>query len=198
MSWSWCNRRPWGNLMEGFLVSTGVVAFAEVGDKTQLLALVLATRYRKPVPILLGILLATLLNHALAGAVGGWLAGVFDADTIRIALGLSFVGMAVWTLFPDRYEEQDTRPPRWGVFAATLLAFFLVEMGDKTQVATCAFAARYADFRAVVAGSTLGMMLANVPVVLLGQAASTRVPIKVMRIVAALLLLTVGVAVLVT
>ena len=159
--------------MEAFLVSMGVVALAEVGDKTQLLALILAARFRKPLPIILGILVATLANHALAGAVGVWLASAIGPTAMRWVLGLSFIAMAVWTLIPDKYEEEDAGsrpPPRLGVFSTTVLAFFLLEMGDKTQIATVALAARYASLASVVAGTTTGMMLADVPAVLLGFA----------------------------
>jgi len=147
--------------LEAFLVSTGVVALAELGDKTQLLALVLAARFRKPVPIVFGILAATLLNHALAGAAGRWIATLVAPSTMRWILGLSFIVVAVWMLIPDKYEEQTAKPPRFGVFVTTLFSFFLLEMGDKTQIATVALAARYPSLPAVVAGTTLGMLIAN-------------------------------------
>ena len=164
--------------MEAFLVSTGIVVLAEIGDKTQLLALVLAARYRRPVPVILGILVATLANHALAAWLGAEVAGVLGRDALRWILGLSFLAMAAWTLVPDKLEKEKPRGARLGAFAATLVAFFLVEMGDKTQIATAALAARYASIAAVVAGTTLGMMLADVPVVLLGEAAANRLPLK--------------------
>jgi Ca2+/H+ antiporter, TMEM165/GDT1 family len=184
-------------MLEALLVPTGVVALAEIGDKTQLLALVLAARYRKPVPIILGILIATLLNHALAGAIGALLATAIGPDAMRWILGLSFIAMGIWTLIPDKYEEaQDARPPRFGVFAATLVAFFLLEMGDKTQIATVALAARYDSLTAVVVGTTLGMMLANVPAVLLGQMAAKALPLRPIHITAATIFIVMGAIVL--
>lgn len=183
--------------MEGFLISTGVVALAEIGDKTQLLALLLATRFRKPVPIVLGILVATLANHALAGAVGAWLTTLVGASTLRWVLGVSFIAMGLWALWPDKEPDQDARPPRFGVFVTTLVAFFLVEMGDKTQIATVALAARFDSLAAVVIGTTCGMMLANVPVVLLGDAVTKRLPLKVVRAIAAALFVVLGAYVLV-
>jgi Ca2+/H+ antiporter, TMEM165/GDT1 family len=183
-------------LIEAFLVSTGVVALAEIGDKTQLLALVLAARYRKPVPIVLAIFVATLANHALAGALGGWLATAVSAQVLRSALGLSFIAMALWMLIPDRHEEGDAVAPRFGVFMTTLFAFFLLEMGDKTQIATVALAAKYPAVVAVIAGTTLGMMIANVPAVYLGEVAAKRLPIRLVHVVAALVFLVLGVVVL--
>ena len=183
--------------MEAFLISTGVVALAEIGDKTQLLALVLAAKYRKPVPIILGILVATLLNHALAGAIGAWLASVIGPEAMRWILGVSFIAMAVWILVPDKVDDGETAAsPRHGVFLATLVAFFLLEMGDKTQIATVALAAQYASLWAVVAGTTLGMMIANVPAVLLGEVAATKLPMRLVHGVAAALFLLLGVLVL--
>ncbi len=179
--------------MEALLVSTGVVALAEIGDKTQLLALLLATRYRAPVPIVLGILAATLLNHALAGLVGAWLVRVIGPDAMRWILGLSFIAMAVWALIPDGAPDEDKVPPRYGVFLATTLAFFLVEMGDKTQIATVALAAQFQALVPVVIGTTIGMLIANVPVVFAGDALVKRVPLKTMRIVAALTFVALGV-----
>jgi len=184
-------------MLEAFLVSTGVVALAEIGDKTQLLALVLAAKFRKPVPIVLGILAATILNHGIAGAVGSWVATLLGPTGLRWTLGVSFIGMALWTLVPDKYEEQNAAPPRFGVFVTTLIAFFLVEMGDKTQVATVALAAKYASLAAVVAGTTLGMMLANVPAVWLGEVAATRLPLQLVRSVAAGIFLLLGALVLI-
>ncbi len=181
-------------MLEAFLVSTGVVAIAEIGDKTQLLALVLAARFRKPVPIILGILVATLANHALAGAVGAWLLGVLGPDAIRWVLGVSFLAMAAWALVPDKLDDGDAKPSRYGAFLTTLVAFFLVEMGDKTQVATVALAARYDALAVVVAGTTLGMMLANVPAVLLGEVAATKLPLRLVRGVAAAIFAALGVA----
>ena len=185
--------------MEALLISTGVVALAEIGDKTQLLALVLAARFRRPLPIVLGILLATLVNHAIAGAAGAWLAAAIGPTALRWILGLSFLAMAAWTLIPDRLDDGDgasPATPRFGVFGTTLVAFFLLEMGDKTQIATVALAARYASLAAVVAGTTLGMMLANVPAVLLGEAAANRLPMQLVHRVAAAIFLALGVTVL--
>ena len=178
--------------MEALLVSTSVVALAEIGDKTQLLALVLAARYRKPVPIIFGILVATLLNHALAGAVGALLAGAVNPDVMRWMLGASFIAMGLWTLIPDKYEEQKESTPRFGVFASTLVAFFLLEMGDKTQIATVALAAKYPSLIMVVVGTTLGMMLANVPAVLLGEVAAKKLPMRVVHAVAAAIFIVMG------
>jgi putative Ca2+/H+ antiporter (TMEM165/GDT1 family) len=183
--------------MEAFLVSTGVVALAEIGDKTQLLALVLAARYRKPVPIIAGILLATLANHFLAGAVGTWVASVVGPTAMRWILGVSFIAMAIWTLIPDELEEgTDPQSPRYGVFVTTLVAFFLLEMGDKTQIATVALAAKYTSLVSVVAGTTLGMMLANVPAVLLGEVAARRLPMRLVHGIAGAIFLVLGVLVL--
>ena len=180
--------------MEAFLVSAGAVALAEMGDKTQLLALTLAARWRKPLPICLGILVATLLNHAAAGWAGALIAQLLSPGQLRLAVGLSFIAMAAWTLIPDKLSD-DPRPiNRLGVFAATAIAFFIVEIGDKTQIATVALAARYPDLLAVVAGTTLGMMAANVPVVLAGNFAAERLPLKALRIGAAVLFAILGVA----
>lgn len=182
--------------MEAFLISTGVVALAEIGDKTQLLALVLAAKYRRPVPIILGILVATLLNHALAGAAGAWLAALIGPTAMRWILGVSFIAMAIWTLVPDKYEEQNPRPPRFGIFATTLIAFFLLEMGDKTQIATVALAAKYSSLVLVVAGTTLGMLLANVPAVIFGEVAARKLPMRVVHGIAAGIFLLLGVLIL--
>ncbi len=183
--------------MEAFFISTGLVALAEIGDKTQLLALVLAVRFRKPLPIVAGILLATLLNHALAGAAGAWLSHLLGERIMRWLLAASFIGMAVWMLIPDKYEEQKDCAPRFGVLATTLIAFFLLEIGDKTQIATVALAAKYNALASVVAGTTLGMMIANVPAVLLGDFASTKINIPLMQRIAAGIFAVLGVAVLV-
>jgi putative Ca2+/H+ antiporter (TMEM165/GDT1 family) len=182
--------------MTPLLVSIGVVALAEIGDKTQLLALALAAKYRKPWPIILGILFATLANHFLAGAVGTWLTRALGPDVMRWALGLSFIAMALWMLVPDKLDEASTRASRFGVFGTTLIAFFLVEMGDKTQIATVALAARYDALVAVVMGTTIGMLVANVPAVLLGNVAAEKLPKRVMNALAALVFLLIGVAVL--
>jgi putative Ca2+/H+ antiporter (TMEM165/GDT1 family) len=180
--------------MQAFLVSTGIVALAEIGDKTQLLAFMLAARFRRPLPIILGILAATLANHALAGAVGAWITRVLGPDVLRWILGVSFIAMAVWTLIPDRLDTGATRVPRAGVFGTTLVAFFLAEMGDKTQIATVALAAQYQAFAAVVAGTTLGMMIANVPAVLLGQRIAHRMPIRLVHAIAAAIFAAIGIA----
>jgi Ca2+/H+ antiporter, TMEM165/GDT1 family len=182
--------------MDALLVSTGLVALAEIGDKTQLLALMLAARYRQPMTIIAGILVATVLNHALAAAVGAWFAGVVAAETLRWVLAVSFVAMAAWMLVPDSISADGTRigARRFGVFGTTLFVFFIAEMGDKTQIATVAMAAQFEAFWPVLAGSTLGMMLANVPVVLLGDRSAGRLPVRLINRVAALLF--VGLAVL--
>ena len=172
--------------MEAFLVSTGIVALAEMGDKTQLLSLVLAARFRKPWPIVLGILVATLANHGLAGALGSWITTVMGPDVLRWVLGASFIAMAVWMLIPDKLDDEEGESaPRMGVFVTTVVAFFLAEMGDKTQIATVMLAAQYNAWFMVVAGTTLGMMLANAPVVWLGDAITKRVPLRIVHLVAA-------------
>jgi putative Ca2+/H+ antiporter (TMEM165/GDT1 family) len=184
--------------LEAFLVSTGVVALAEIGDKTQLLSLLLAARYQRPWPIILGILVATLFNHALAGAVGAWVGAMLGPDLLRWILGLSFIAMAVWILIPDKLDEVDAAPAglRFGVFGVTFIAFFLAEMGDKTQIATVALAARFDGLAAVVIGTTLGMLIANVPAVLLGDVAANKLPIRAVHAVAALIFAALGVSIL--
>ena len=180
--------------MEAFLVSTSIVALAEMGDKTQLLALVLAARFRKPWPIVLGIFVATVLNHALAGAAGAWVTTVLGPQVLRWVLGVSFIAMAVWMLIPDKLDDGETgNAPRLGVFGTTVLAFFLAEMGDKTRIATVMLAAQYNAYAWVVAGTTLGMMLANAPVVWLGERMMRRVPVRAVHIVSALIFLALGV-----
>jgi putative Ca2+/H+ antiporter (TMEM165/GDT1 family) len=179
--------------MEAFLVSTGIVALAEIGDKTQLLAVILAARFRRPAPIILGILVATLANHAMAGAVGAWLTTLVGPATLRWILGISFIGMAIWTLIPDTFEEADAKMTGSSVFGVTFVAFFLAEMGDKTQVATVALAARYHALYSVVAGTTLGMMIANVPAVLLGDRIAHRLPVTLVHRIAATIFLILGV-----
>lgn len=171
--------------MEAFLVSTGLVTLAEMGDKTQLLSLVLAARFRRPWPIVLGIFVATVLNHALAAAVGGWLNDLIGPALMRIAIGIGFLAMAAWTLIPDKIDQAGPGHGRLGVFVGTCVAFFIAEMGDKTQVATVALAARYAAFVAVVLGTTAGMLIANVPVVFLGERLAERLPLKLLRRLAA-------------
>jgi Ca2+/H+ antiporter, TMEM165/GDT1 family len=181
--------------MEAFLISTGIVALAEIGDKTQLLAFVLAAKFRKPWPIIAGILVATLANHALAGALGAWITSMVGPQTMRWVLGVSFIAMAVWTLIPDKLDDEgESAGMRYGVFVTTVIAFFLAEMGDKTQVATVALAAQFNAFFAVVAGTTLGMMIANVPAVLLGNKIANRVPVRLVHGIAALIFFALGVA----
>jgi Ca2+/H+ antiporter, TMEM165/GDT1 family len=172
--------------MEALYISTGVVALAEMGDKTQLLAFILAARFKKPVPIILGILLATLVNHGLAGALGAWITSVVSPDAMRWVLGLSFIGMAIWTLIPDKIEEEETQiAQKLGVFGATLITFFLAEMGDKTQIATVALAAHYAAPVMVVVGTTLGMLIADVPAVFVGNKFAAKIPMKLVHSIAA-------------
>ncbi|MEN3292584.1 MAG: Ca2+/H+ antiporter, family [Burkholderiales bacterium] len=180
--------------MEAFLVSTGIVALAEIGDKTQLLAFILAAKFRKPLPIILGILIATLVNHGFAGALGSFVTSLVGPHTLRWVLGLSFIGMAIWTLIPDKFDEDDAKLARFGVFGTTLVAFFLAEMGDKTQIATVALAAQYNAIVAVVAGTTLGMMIANVPAVLLGDRIANRMPVRLVHSIAAAIFAVLAVA----
>jgi putative Ca2+/H+ antiporter (TMEM165/GDT1 family) len=180
--------------MQSFLVATGVVALAEIGDKTQILSLMLAARYRKPVPIILGVLTATLANHAAAGGIGTWLASVLNPSVLNWTIVASFILMAGWVLVPDKLSDSelavDKRP--MGIFGTTAFAFFLAEMGDKTQVVTIALAARFHDFFGVVSGTTLGMMLANIPVIYLGHRFADRLPAKAVHIVAALIFVLLG------
>ncbi len=181
--------------MQTLLLSTGVVALAEIGDKTQLLAFLLATRFKKPIPIILGILCATIINHALAGAVGAWITTAISPHALRWILGISFIAMAVWTMIPDKIEEDEAPLGRkFGVFGATLVTFFLAEMGDKTQLATVALAAK-SDFPIeVVIGTTLGMMIADVPAVILGKKLGQRISMKLVHTIAACIFLALGVA----
>ena len=184
-------------MFEAFAVSTGVVALGEIGDKTQLLALLLAARWRQPKPIIAGILVATLANHALAGWLGAWLTSVVDPAWMRWILGGSFIAVALWMLVPDEVDATEGRGiGRLGVFGITLVAFFLAEMGDKTQVATVMLAAKYQSLPAVVLGTTLGMMIANVPAVLLGERAVKVVPAHWVHRIAAVVFALLGVAVL--
>lgn len=180
--------------MEAFLISTGIVALAEIGDKTQLLSLVLAAKFRKPVPIILGILVATLLNHAGAGAIGAWLTTLLGENVLRWVLGLGFLAMAVWIMIPDKLDDADVHlnASHHSVFITTVIAFFLAEMGDKTQIATVALAAQYASLFWVVMGTTLGMMLANVPAVLLGDKMANKLPLNLVHGVAALIFVGLG------
>lgn len=180
--------------MDALLTSTALVALAEMGDKTQLLAMLLATRFRKPLPIIAGIFFATIVNHFLAALIGHQVAGLLQSQWFRYAVALSFIAMAAWTLIPDKIDEDAPlkAPSKAGVFVTTLVAFFLVEMGDKTQVATVALGARFDNVFAVTAGTTLGMMIANVPAVLFGEALSKKVPMRALQIGAALLFLALG------
>jgi Ca2+/H+ antiporter, TMEM165/GDT1 family len=180
--------------LEAFLFSTGVVALAEIGDKTQLLAFLLAAQFRRPMPIILGILVATLANHGLAGAVGTFITAWLGPEVLRWVLGVSFLAMAAWILVPDEVDADAAGQARYGVFLTTLIAFFLAEMGDKTQIATIALAARYDAFVQVVAGTTAGMLLANVPAVLLGDRIAGRLPVKWVHRVAAALFAILGMA----
>ncbi len=181
--------------MESLLVSTGVVALAEIGDKTQLLAFILAARFKKPVPIILGILVATLINHGLAGALGAWLTSAVTPEILRWVLGLSFIGMAIWTMIPDKIEEEETNvAQKLGVFGATLITFFLAEMGDKTQIATVAMTAHYAAPLMVVIGTTLGMLIADVPAVLVGDKLANKIPMKLVHSIAAAIFAILGLA----
>ncbi len=180
-------------MLEAFGVSTALVALAEIGDKTQLLAIVLAARFRKPLPIILGILCATLLNHTAAAALGFLLAGWLTGQTFQIAVGIGFVVMAGWALIPDKEDDRARKTNAGGVFLTTLAAVFLVEIGDKTQIATSLLAARFENILVVTAGTTLGMMLANVPAVLLGEAATRIVPLSAVRIGAAIVFAAIGV-----
>ncbi|GJI96594.1 UPF0016 family membrane protein [Duganella caerulea] len=180
--------------MEAFLVSTGIVALAEIGDKTQLLAFCLAAKFRRPLPIVAAIFVATIANHAFAAAVGTWITSLLGPDILRWVLGASFLAMAAWTLVPDKIDDDDMPLAKYGVFLTTLIAFFVAEMGDKTQVATVALAARYHSLVAVVCGTTFGMMLANVPAVYLGDRIAHRVSLKLVHGIAALVFAVLGVA----
>ena len=180
--------------MEAFLISTGIVGLAEIGDKTQLLAFLLAAKFRKPLPIVLAIFVATIANHAFAAAVGAWITSMLGPDVLRWVLGVSFLAMAAWTLIPDKLDEDETKLAKYGVFLTTLIAFFMAEMGDKTQVATVALAARYHDIYSVVLGTTFGMMLANVPAVYLGDRIANRVSLPLVHGIAALVFAVLGVA----
>ena len=184
-------------MIEAFLVSTGIVALAEIGDKTQLLAIVLAARFRKPLPIIFGILIATLLNHAAAGFLGVWVSHLVGPTAMRWALGVSFILMAGWMLIPDKIEDaEQASTSKLGVFGATLIAFFLLEIGDKTQIATIALAAKYEALAAVVLGTTLGMMIANVPAVFVGDIAAKKINLRVVHAIAATVFAVLGVLVL--
>ena len=182
--------------LEPFLISTGLVAVAEIGDKTQLLAIMLAARFRRPVPIILGILVATLLNHGLAATLGFVVAKYLSGPAFQVLVGAGFVAMAAWALIPDKDDEEAGGRTAGGVFLTTLVAFFLVEIGDKTQIATTLLAARFQDIAVVAAGTTLGMMIANVPAVFLGEAATKVVPLRYVRIAAAVVFALIGASVL--
>jgi putative Ca2+/H+ antiporter (TMEM165/GDT1 family) len=185
--------------MEAFFISTVAVTIGEIGDKTQLLALLLAARFKRPLPIILGVLVATLLNHALAGLLGGWVRTVLSPDALRWILGISFLAIAAWALIPDKIDEEETTVRgHYGVFAITCLAFFLAEMGDKTQLATIALAAKYSQLFQVVVGTTLGMMVANVPAVILGKIASPKFPFRLVRYISAGIFAVLGIVVLLT
>lgn len=182
-------------MSSALLVSTGVIALAEIGDKTQLLAFLLATRFKKPIPIIMGITLATLINHGLAGAVGSWITANVDQSVLRWVLGASFIAMAAWTLIPDKIEDEETQlASKLGVFGATFITFFLAEMGDKTQIATVAMSAHYADVLMVVAGTTLGMLIADVPAVFAGDKLAEKIPMKLVHRIAAAMFAALGVA----
>jgi Ca2+/H+ antiporter, TMEM165/GDT1 family len=178
--------------LEAFLISTGLVAIAEIGDKTQLLAIVLAARFRKPIPIILGILVATLANHGLAAALGFVVSGFLTGPIFQALVGAAFIAMAIWALIPDKEDEGALARSPGGVFLTTLVAFFLVEIGDKTQIATTLLAARFHDIAIVAAGTTMGMMLANIPAVLLGEAATRIVPLRYVRTAAAAIFAVIG------
>jgi putative Ca2+/H+ antiporter (TMEM165/GDT1 family) len=181
--------------MESLLVSTGVVALAEIGDKTQLLAFILAARFKKPLPIVAGILAATVINHGLAGALGAWITSTISPEVLRWVLGASFIGMAIWTLIPDKIEEEETQiAHRFGIFGATFITFFLAEMGDKTQIATVAMAAHYSAPLTVVIGTTLGMLIADVPAVFAGDKLAHKIPMKWVHSIAAAVFGLLGVA----
>ena len=180
--------------MDAFLVSTGIVGLAEIGDKTQLLAFLLAARFRRPLPIVLGIFVATVANHAFAAAVGALVSQLLGAGVMRWVLGLSFLAMAAWVLTPDEIDAEEAQLAKYGVFLTTLIAFFVAEMGDKTQVATVALAARYESMAAIVAGTTFGMMLANVPAVYFGERIANRVPLRLVHGIAALIFAVLGIA----
>ncbi len=181
-------------MLTTIFLSTGVVALAEMGDKTQLLAFLLAARFKKPVPIILGILLATIVNHGFAGALGAWITTLLSPNTLGWILGISFIAMAIWTLKPDEIEEDEAKiAGRFGVFGATTITFFLAEMGDKTQIATVALAANYSSVLLVVIGTTLGMMIADVPAVFIGTKFAQKVSMKLVHGIAAAVFAILGI-----
>jgi Ca2+/H+ antiporter, TMEM165/GDT1 family len=182
-------------MFETLFISTGVVALAEIGDKTQLLAFILAARFKKPMPIILGILCATVVNHGLAGALGAWITSAITPETMRWVLGASFIAMAIWTLIPDKIEDEETQvAQRLGVFGATLITFFLAEMGDKTQIATVAMAAKFSSPVLVVIGTTLGMLIADVPAVFVGDRFAAKIPMQLVHSIAAGIFAVLGIA----
>jgi Ca2+/H+ antiporter, TMEM165/GDT1 family len=183
---------PDGIFLEAFLISTLVIGLAEIGDKTQILSLMLAARFQQPVPILLGILFATLANHAAAGLAGTLFGSLLVGPWMRWILGLSFLSVAVWALFPDKYERNDKAISRSGAFTTTLITFFCAEIGDKTQIATVGLAARFEAFYFVVVGTTLGMMLANIPAVIIGDKLAAKLPVKAIRVAAAIVFVALG------
>jgi putative Ca2+/H+ antiporter (TMEM165/GDT1 family) len=183
---------PDGTLVEAFFVSTLVVGLAEIGDKTQILSLMLAARFLRPVPIIFGIFFATIANHSAAGLAGTFFGDVLSGPWMRWILGLSFLSVAVWALFPDKYEGDDRAISRSGAFTATLCAFFIAEISDKTQIATVGLAARFEQFYPVVIGTTLGMMLANIPAVLIGNRIAEKLPVRAIRIAAAVVFAALG------
>jgi putative Ca2+/H+ antiporter (TMEM165/GDT1 family) len=193
--WSFVFYPAWEYFMDALLVSTGVVALAEIGDKTQLLAFILAARFKKPLPIIAGILCATVINHGLAGALGAWITSMVTPEVMRWVLGASFIGMAIWTMVPDKIDDAETQiANKLGVFGATFITFFLAEMGDKTQIATVALAAHYSSAFMVVIGTTLGMLLADVPAVFAGDKLASKIPMKLVHTIAAGIFALLGLA----
>ena len=179
--------------MTAFLISIATVAVAELGDKTQLLSFILAARFRKPLPIISGIAVATLLNHTIAGLVGSWLAEALGKELLRWAVGITFLGVAIWALIPDSLKERETTSDRYGAFVTSLVSFFLVEIGDKTQIATAALAAHFGNLLGVVSGTTLGMLIADAPAVIVGSTLAEKIPLKWVRYAAALIFAVIGV-----
>lgn len=184
-------------MINAFLVSTGIVTLAEIGDKTQLLALLLAARFKRPIPIALGILIATIFNHTLAGAVGSWITTTLGPDMMRWILGVSFIGIAIWTLIPDKIDEDAQFKEKFGAFGTTLVAFFLAEMGDKTQFATIALAAKFNAMVPVIMGTTAGMLIADLPAIWFGNAMADKLPVRFIHIVAAIIFAVMGILALV-
>ncbi|MCX7183385.1 MAG: TMEM165/GDT1 family protein [Nitrosospira sp.] len=184
--------------METLFISAGLIALAEIGDKTQLLAFILAARFKKPFPIIVGILCATLVNHSFAAALGMWISSVVSLEVLGWMLGVSFIGMAIWIMIPDKIEEEKIPIKNYlGVFGITFIAFFLAEMGDKTQIATIAMSAHYATPLLVIIGTTIGMLLADVPAVFVGNKFASKIPMKLMHAIAAVIFLILGVTILI-